>query len=342
MAMSFNCRITAGAIRVGGFLPWLFAATHVFAGALLFFGTGAAHAQAYPAKPIRLILPHPPGGTSDLIGRLLAKKMGDSMGQPVLVDNRAGAATMIAATAVATAPADGYTLMVHVGQLYTNPLMYRSIRYKTDDFVPISLVAQIPYALSVSNTVPAKNAKEFVAWLKANPGKASYATLGAGGNTHLLGKMLEEVTGVSMVDVPYKGSGPAMTDLIGGQVQLYFDTVATSIPMFREGRIKILGVTSERRLPGAPDLPTLKEQGVDITGDTWWGVLGPAKLPRPIVERIHSEVVKAVESEEFRSLIVSRGGVAVSSGTPEEFARFIAADTEKWARVIRPLNLQLD
>jgi tripartite-type tricarboxylate transporter receptor subunit TctC len=299
-------------------------------------------AQTYPNKPIRIIVPHPPGGTTDLIARILATKMSESMGQPVLIDHKPGGSTMIASAALATAPADGYTLMVHIGQVYTIPMMYKNVPYKVENFAPISLVATVPYSLSVSKTVPVKTPKELVEYIRANPGKINYATLGSGGNTHLLGKMLEEIADVRMTDVPYKGSAQAMVDLMGGRTQLYFDTITTSIPQFRGGKINILGVTSAERMPGAPDIPTLKEQGLPLVGDTWWGVLGPAALPRPVIDRIHSEVVKAVASQEFQSKIIAGGGIPVSSASPEEFERYISRETEMWAKVIRPLKLQLD
>lgn len=299
-------------------------------------------AQAWPAKPVKLILPHPPGGTTDLIARILATRMQESLGQPIVVDHKPGGSTMIAAAAVATAPADGYTLMIHVGQLYTNPMMYRNVPYKVENFLPISLAATVPYSLSVSRSVPAKTPRELVEYIRANAGRVNYATLGAGGNTHLLGKMLEQITGTPMADIPYKGSAQAITDLIGGQTQLYFDAVATSLPQFRAGKINILGVTSAERLPGAPDVPTLREQGLPIVGETWWGVLGPSGMPRPVVERIHGETVKVVASQDFQARIIASGGVPVASASPEEFARYIQRDTEAWAKVIRPLNLQLD
>ena len=308
----------------------------------LSFSSASSLAQAYPAKPIRLIVPHPPGGTTDLIARILATKMGESMGQTIVVDHKPGGSTMIAAAAVATAPADGYTLMVHVGQLYTNPMMYKNVTYKVENFAPISLAATVPYSLSVSRAVPARSPRELVEYIRANPGKVNYATLGAGGNTHLLGKMLEQIVGVAMTDIPYKGSAQALVDLIGGQTQLYFDAVATSLPQFRGGKINILGVTSAERLPGAPDIPTLREQGMAVVGETWWGVLGQAALPRSVIDRIHSETVKAVASPDFQSKIITSGGVPVASASPEEFDRYIKRDTAEWAKVILPLKLQLD
>lgn len=326
-------------VRAGS---WGFGALSLAVAAGLAIATSAGFAQTYPSKPVKLVLPHPPGGTTDLIARILATRMGESLGQTIVVDHKPGGSTMIAAAAVASAPADGYTLMIHVGQLYTNPMMYRNVPYKVDNFFPISLAATVPYSLSVSRSVPAKNPKELVEYIRANPEKVNYATLGAGGNTHLLGKMLEQIVGKPMADIPYKGSAQAITDLIGGQTQLYFDAVATSLPQFRAGKINILGVTSAERLPGAPDIPTLREQGLAIVGETWWGLLGQAALPRPVVDRLHAETVKVVASQEFQTRIIASGGVAVSSASPEEFDRYIKRDAEAWARVIRPLKLQLD
>jgi len=307
--------------------------------AMLSFG---AAAQNFPTKPIRVVLPYPAGGTTDMFVRTLSQKLQESTGQPWVIEYRPGAATMIAAASAKTAAPDGYTVLVGTTSMAINPLMYRKVDYRMEDFTPISTFATGPLAMSVSKKVPANNAKEFIEYVRANPGKVNYATLGAGGMPHLLAIMLEQQGNVKMTDVPYKGAGPALTALVAGDVQLYFDSVPSSLAQMRAGNIRILGVGAEERLKGIPDLPTLREQGINITSSAWFGFLVPAATPKPIVAQLHREIVKAVSSQDYQTRVIDAGQAPTASPTPEDFQRFIERDTAAWAKVIKPLNLQLD
>jgi len=316
---------------------WITAA--VTALALASFG---AVAQNFPAKPVHVVLPYPPGGTTDLFVRTLAQKLQESTSQPWLIEAKPGAATMVAVLAVKSAAADGYTVLVGTTSMAINPLIYKKVEYRMEDFTPISTFATGPLAMSVSKKVPANNAKEFIQFVRANPGKVNYATLGAGGMPHLLAVMLEQQGNVKMTDIPYKGAGPALAALIAGDVQLYFDSVPSSLAQMKAGNIKILGIGSEERLKGVPELPTLKEQGLNIAASAWFGFFVPAATPKPIVGQLHREVVNAVSSADYQTRVIEAGQVPAASPSPEEFHRFIERDTADWAKVVKPLNLQLD
>ena len=299
-------------------------------------------AQAYPNKPVRVVLPFPAGGTTDLFARILSQKLQESTGQSWIIDYKPGGATMIATNSVRTAAPDGYTVLVGLNVMPTNLLMYKKVDYKMEDFAPISLFAMGPLAMAVSKSVAANSLAELVAFIKANPGKINYATLGTGGSPHLVAKMMEQHYGLQMQDIPYKGSAPAMQALMAGDVQIYFDSAATSVAQQRAGTIKIFGVTAEDRMKGAPELPTLKEQGLPITSASWFGYFVPAATPKPIINFIHREVVKAVATSDYQSRVIGAAQIPISSASPEEFHAFIERNTEGWAKVIKPLNLQLE
>jgi tripartite-type tricarboxylate transporter receptor subunit TctC len=299
-------------------------------------------AQNFPTKPVRIVTPFPAGGSTDLFLRILSVKMQESTGQSWLIDYKAGGATMIATVAVKNSAPDGYTVLLATNVAPNNLLMYKKVEYKLEDFAPVSLIATGPLAMSVSKSLPANNIAELIAYVKANPGKVNYATLGAGGTPHLLAKMLEQHSGLQMVEIPYKGAAPALQALIAGDVQIYFDSVPSSLAQLKAGAVKIFGVTSEERMKGAPDLPTLKEQGLPLTAVPWFGFWVPAATPKPLIAAIHREVVKAVASQEYQTRVIGAAQVPVSSASPEEFQTFIARQAEGWAKVIKPLNLQLD
>ncbi|MBC7378887.1 MAG: tripartite tricarboxylate transporter substrate binding protein [Burkholderiaceae bacterium] len=302
-----------------------------------------ASAQAWPTRPITIVMPYAAGGPTDLVARLLAQRMGESLGQPVVVTNAPGASTMIGAEKVARSPADGYTLFIgSVTTFSNNPLMYRKIRYKVEDFMPVSMIARTPYTLTVSPTMPVKNFAEFISWAKGRPGKVFNATTGVGASNQLLGQMLNNEAGIKMADVPYKGSGPALLDVMGGQVDLLFDGINTSAPALKAGKVRVLAVTSEKRSAAMPDVPTFAELGYpNMTASFWYGLFAPAGTPPLVVERLNREVHAALRADDIRTRLVS-DGLTVEPGTPQSLGATIARDAQLWGPIIKALNIELD
>jgi len=303
-----------------------------------------AQAQGYPAKPIRFVVPYPPGGPLDVIARLLGAKVAESVHQPVIVDNKPGAGGNIGADAVAKSPPDGYTiLMGAVATHAINPTLYANIPYDAArDFIAVTQVASTPNVLVVNPSVPASNVKEFIAYAKANPGKLNFGSGSTGSAGHLAGELFKSMAGVDMVHVPYKGAAPAMQDLVGGQIQLMFDNLASSLTQVRAGRIRALAVTTARRSALAPDLPTIAESGLpgfDIS--TWFGIFTPAGTPRDIVEKLHAEFTRALADREVRDRMLALGAEPVGNA-PAEFAAYIRAEADKYARVIKASGAKAD
>ncbi len=301
-------------------------------------------AQPYPAKPIRFVVPYPAGGPLDTVARLLGQKVSESTRQPVVVDNKPGAGGNIGADAVAKSPADGYTiLMGAVATHAINPTLYSSIPYDAiKDFVPVTQVASTPNVLVVNPSVPASTVREFIAYAKANPGKLNFGSGSTGSAGHLAGELFKTMAGVDMTHVPYKGAAPAMTDLIGGQIQLMFDNLASSLAQVRAGKVKALAVTIANRSALAPELPTIAESGLpgfDIS--TWFGIFVPAGTSREVVERLHAEFVKALAAPEVREKMVNLGAEPVGN-KPEEFAAYIRTELDKYARVIKASGARAD
>lgn len=305
---------------------------------------GLALAQAYPSKPIRFVVPYPAGGPLDTVARLLAQKVSESGGQPVVVDNKPGAGGNIGADLVAKSPPDGYTiLMGAVATHAINPTLYAGIPYDAArDFAPVTQVASTPNVLVVHPAVAAASVSEFIAYAKANPGKLNFGSGSTGSAGHLAGELFKAMAGVEMTHVPYKGAAPAMNDLIGGQIQLMFDNLASSLAQVRAGKIRALAVTTARRTPLAPELPTVAESGLagfDIS--TWFGVFTPAGTPRAVVDRLHSEFTRALAAPDVREKMQNLGAEPVGN-TPQEFAAYIRAEAEKYARVIRASGAKAD
>ena len=286
-------------------------------------------AQPYPSKPIRFVVPYPAGGPLDTVARLLGQKVSESTKQPVIVDNKPGAGGNIGADAVAT----------HA----INPTLYSSIPYDANkDFVAVTQVASTPNVLVVNPSVPASNVREFIAYAKANSGKLNFGSGSTGSAGHLAGELFKAMAGVDMTHVPYKGAAPAMTDLIGGQIQLMFDNLASSLAQVRAGKVKALAVTTAKRSALAPELPTIAESGLpgfDIS--TWFGIFVPAGTPREIVERLHAEFVKALAAPEVRERMVNLGAEPVGN-KPDEFAAYIRTEADKYARVIKASGAKAD
>jgi len=306
-------------------------------------GAGAQDAPRYPSRPIRVVVPYAPGGFTDIVSRLVAQKISTSLGQPVVVENKAGASTILGAETVARSPADGYTLLMAVTTtLSTNPLLFKKLPYKTTDFTPVALTGLTPFVLMAHPSVMAKNVKDLVALEKARPGSLNVATLGTGASTHLVAAMFHSVTGARLQDVPYKGAGPALNDLLAGHVQLYFDAISTSLPHIRSGQLKPIALTAEQRSAVAPQVPTFAELGYpEMVAYSWYGLLAPAGTPPAVVATLNKAVNDALQSPDVRAKLVSEGATAPIV-SPAQFGQLIEAHTKTWAKVIAPLNIQLD
>jgi tripartite-type tricarboxylate transporter receptor subunit TctC len=309
---------------------------------------GLAFAQApvpaYPNKPIRFVVPYPAGGPLDVIARLLGQKVAESTKQPVVVDNKPGAGGNIGADLVAKAPADGYTiLMGAVATHAINPTLYASIPYDpVKDFAPITQVASTPNVLVVNPSVPASNVREFIAHAKANPNQLNFGSGSTGSAGHLAGELFKAQAGVQMTHVPYKGAAPAMQDLVGGQIQLMFDNLASSLAQVKAGRVKALAVTTAKRTALAPDLPTIAESGLpDFDISTWFGVFAPAGTPKEALDRLHAEFTKALAAPDVREKMLALGAEPVGN-TPTEFAAYIRAERDKYAKVIKASGAKVD
>jgi tripartite-type tricarboxylate transporter receptor subunit TctC len=303
----------------------------------------AGLAQAYPTKPIRIVVGYAPGGTTDIIARALANRLITTMGQSVIVENRAGAGGNIGAELVARSAPDGYTLQLGTaGNMTVNPSIYPNMSFDTvRDFQPISLIATLPNLMVVNPKVPAKNVQEFVAWAKARPGQVFFGSSGTGNTPHMTAELFNLAAGLNMVHVPYKGSGPALTDLIGGTgVQVMFDNMPSAIGFARAGSLRALAVTSPNRVASEPNLPTVRESGYpDFQVVTWFGLFAPARTPANIVERLNREVAEAVRSPEVQKKLIELGAEPTSN-TPAEFAALVKSDLASWAKVVKAANIK--
>jgi tripartite-type tricarboxylate transporter receptor subunit TctC len=303
------------------------------------------HAQGYPAKPVRLIVGFPPGGGTDVVARILAPRLSENLGQPVVIENRPGATGTTAAAMVAKSPPDGYTLMMgHVSVNAIAPSLFPNLQYDViKDFAPIILTASVPHFVVVHPSFQVGSVTELVARLKADPGKYTFPSAGNGSTPHLAGEMFKSLAGVQIVHVPYKGTGQSMQDLLAGQHLVAFDTMPASAPYVRAGRLKPLAVSSPKRLPEYPDLPTVEEAGVPgYRISTWYGMFAPAGTPPEIVNRVHAETLKAMQSPEVRAKLVEIGVDETVTRTPEEFAAIVRADTARYAKVVKDAGLKLD
>lgn len=306
--------------------------------------TLAAAADDYPSKPIRLVVPFPAGGPTDMVARPLAKFLGERLRQQVIVDNRGGAGGGIGAEVVAKAPADGYTLlMATVGTHAINATLYKHLPYDpVRDFTPISLVAAAPVALVANPSVPVKSVADVIALAKAKPGSLNFGTAGNGTPGHLTGEMFRTATGADLKHVPYKGSSPAVADLLGGQTQLMFDPLQSVLTQVRAGHLTLLAVSSKTRSPAAPDVPTFEEAGLkDFEATAWWGVFAPANLPADIATRLNAAIERVVHTDGFRKLLEPRG-VQLLGGPRADFARFNASELAKWGKAVRDSGATID
>ena len=303
----------------------------------------AAHAQAWPSKPIRYIVPFPPGGATDILARSIADKLGPALGQPVIVENRAGAAGNVGTELAAKAAPDGYTiLMVTVAQSISETL-YAKLAYNLmRDLAPVILVARVPNVMVVHPSVPARSVKEFIDYAKANPGKINFASSGSGTSIHMSAELFKLLTGVDIVHIPYKGSAAALTDLIGGQVSVMFDNLPPSMPHIRSGKLRPLAVTTTTRYPTLPDLPTMIEAGVPgYEASSWFGIMVPAGTPKDIIARLNAEAAKIMALPDVRERFDQQGAIA-SPGTPEDFDAFIRDEIAKWGKVVKASGAKVD
>ena len=302
-----------------------------------------AVAQTFPNKAVRLIVPFPPGGPSDVLGRLLGEKLAERWGQPVVIENRGGAAGNIGAEVVARSASDGHVLLLNASSHVINGILYSKLPYDPiKDFTPITQVASYQHMFVVHPSVPARSVKEFVALAKSKPGTLTVANSGSGTPGHLAAELFMTTAGIKYVHVPYKGSAPATTDLLGGQVVAMFNNPVNTLPYTSAGRLRALAVTGTQRLAVAPDIPTVAESGyADFEAGTWFGLFGPAGVPPAAVARIHEEIVRALKLPDIRQKLAAQGWDLIGN-SPSEFAGVIKADHEKWSRVIRAAGLHAD
>ena len=311
--------------------------------ALASLAAGAAYAQQYPTKPIRLIVPFAPGGGTDITARVIALKLGDALGQTVVADNRPGANGTIGVDLCAKATPDGYTLTMISSSHAVNVSLYTKLPYDLiKDLAPITQATRQPYALVIHPAVPAKSVKELIALAKAKPGTLNYGSSGTGGLSHLSGALLASLSGVSMVHVPYKGGFPALMDVVGGQIQMLFSTLLQSQPQIKAGRLRILAVTTAQRWPSAPEVPTMAEAGVpgyEVT--QWYGILAPAKTPQPIVVKLSKEIARFLHQSDVKEKLAADGADAVGS-TPEQFGAHVRTEVARWNKLVKQIGLKAD
>src|SRR4029453_18194732 len=292
----------------------------------------------YPNHPVKIVVPFPAGGTTDLPARATAQKLTETLGQSFVVENRAGAAGNIGAELVAKSPPDGYTmLMGTVGTHAINASLYEKMPYDhVKDFIPVVLVAGVPNVLVVTPSLPVKSVQELIAYAKANPGKLNFASSGSGTSIHLSGELFKSMTGVSMQHVPYKGSAPALADLVGGQVQLMFDNLPSSLALIKAGKLRPLAVTSLTRASALPDVPTLSESGLPgFEASSWFGLLVPAGTPKDVVTKGNGEVAKWLATTDAKEKLAVQGAIVATGLTPDDFTRHIASETTKWQKVVK-------
>ena len=302
-----------------------------------------AFAQGYPAKPVRFIVPFPPAGPVDTTARGFTVKLSEYWGQQAIVENRAGAGGIVGAEAAAKSPADGYTFFVGSIHHSVLPALTPKLPYNVQtDFVPVTFAAQFPIILVAHPSVPAKTVQELIAYAKKNPGKLAFGSAGNGGGTHLAGELFKTMAGVDLLHVPFKGSAPAMTDLLGGQVQLMFSDAPTALPHIKSGRVRALGVGSPKRSALVPDVPTIAESGVKgYDAYSWAGVFAPAGTPKEMVAKVNADIVKALSEPEVKKRLLEAGAEA-APGTPEQFGAFLKAEIAKWAKVVKDANIKAD
>ena len=308
------------------------------------FGSVGALAQAYPAKPVRLVVPFPAGGATDILARTISLRASEKLGQQIIIDNRPGAGGTIGSDHVAKAAPDGYTLLIATGSTHSiGPIINSKIPYNVErDFAPVSYIARTSSVLVVPNSLPVKNLQEFIALLKANPGKYNYGSSGNGTNSHLSGELFKAQAGVFMTHIPYRGTGLVFTDMVAGQVHMLMDNYVTAQSNIRDGKLRVLGVTSLQRLPFMPDVPTLSEQGLkgfDVSN--WFGIYAPKGTPADVVARVGTAFNQALQEPDLQKRLAALGATPTGS-TPDQMAKVVAGDTVKWSKLIRDRKIVVE
>jgi tripartite-type tricarboxylate transporter receptor subunit TctC len=303
------------------------------------------HAQGYPTRPVKMIVGFPPGGGTDVVARIIAPGLGEHLGQPVVIENRPGATGTVAAAMVARSPADGYTIMMgHVSVNAIAPSLFPNLQYDViRDFAPVTLAASVPHFVVVHPSLPVHSIRELIAYAKERPGKLSFPSAGNGSTPHLAGEIFKAMAGVDLVHVPYKGTGQSVADLLAGQHQVGFDTAPASAGYVRSGKMRVLGVSSAKRIPEYPDVPTVAEAGVPgYEVITWYGVFAPGGTPPAIVGRLHADIAQAMEAPTARARLAEAGADGSVTRTPGEFAALVRADTARYAKIIKEAGLKID
>jgi tripartite-type tricarboxylate transporter receptor subunit TctC len=306
-----------------------------FAASCAIFGTaGPAVAADYPTHPVRWVVPYPPGGTTDLLARLVAQWLSDKMGQQFVIDNKPGGGNNIGTEFVISAPPDGYTMLLVNPANGINATLYKNLPFNfVRDIAPVAGLVRVPNVMVINKDMPVKTVAEFIAYCKANPGKINMASSGSGTSVHLSGELFKFMTGCDMVHVPFKGAGPALTDLIGGQVHVLFDNLPSSAGHIKGGRIRALAVTSASREPSFPDLPTIADTVPGYEATAWFGIGMPKNTPKDVIEKVNAEVNRMLADPKMRERLADLGGKPIP-GTPEDFGKVIVSETEKWAKVV--------
>ena len=313
------------------------------AGLLLAWSACTAWGQAWPNKPIRMVVAFPPGGPTDIVSRVIAQRLSEQLGQQVIIDNKPGAGGNIAAELIANAPADGYTLFYNTSAIVIGPALYSKVNYDTlKDFAPVALTASVPMVLAVNPNLPARSVKEFLDLARSKPGQLNYSSSGTGTITHLASAMLSTQTGIQTQHVPYKGSAPGLVDLASGQTQFMIDTINTVLPYVRDGRLRGLAVSSMKRSSVLPDLPTLHESGLSgFDASAWQGIMAPAATSSDIVQRLNTEVNKALAHPEVRAKLAAQGA-DVLGGTSAEYAAHLRSELPRWAKAVKDSGAKAD
>jgi tripartite-type tricarboxylate transporter receptor subunit TctC len=297
-------------------------------------GLGSAIAADYPVRPVKWVVPYPPGGTTDVLARVIAQWLSEKMGQQFIIENKPGGGNNIGVEYVVNAPPDGYTMLLVNPANGINATLYKELPFNfIRDIVPVAGLARTPNVMEVTNSFPAKTVAEFIAYCKANPGKINMASSGSGTSVHLSGELFKSMTGCNMLHVPYKGAGPALADLIAGQVHVIFDNLPSSVGHIKGGRIRALAVTSAQREPSMPDTPTVAETVPGYEATAWFGIGMPKGTPREVIAKVNAEVNRALADPKMRERLAELGGLPLP-GTPEDFGKVIAAETQKWAKVV--------
>ena len=303
-----------------------------------------AAAQDYPSRPVRVIAPYPPGGPTDVIVRVVANRLSESLGQPVVVENRAGASGMIGAELVAKAPPDGYTLLVNPSIHVILPSLVPKMAYDAiRDFTHITLLVSVPLFLVVNNSLPVRSVQDLIAYAKANPGKLNFASASSGSSSQLAGEQFKLLAGVQMQHIPYKGSTPALTDVMGGQVQMMFDSTPSAIPFVKSGKLRALAVTTAKRTGAAPDIPSMAESGLPgFDHSNWYGVWGPPAMPREIVNKLTLAIATTMQKKEVRDKLVELGADPVDAVTPAQFEAYAQSELARFARIVKQAGVKME